>query len=903
MKRLLGFLLAALMIFSVVPAGVFAEEESDIHIFFNDTEIVFNKPTVLKNDKIMCEIKPLFAALNMTYDYNPLTKELRGSLDDDMFTVTVGGDIIELNNVKVELDEKFYIAGREIMLPLDMLCYIYNIQIDRSDLSNVKLWFKEEEGYDLQAEIEKFNKLAEPYRTEIIKGGMEYFETAERQLPEYSREDYIDVEGQSFDKAYDWEATSLPATYYSAQLAAWQKTPVKKGDVFVVSFWAKGIFARSDGGKIQLDCVVEKNLVWEKPVHEVLQLTTDWVEYRLIGKAFSDMDDWSINFRQHFSLQQIQLADVRVDVYSNLPEDLQVPQEPLTYQGMEEDALWRKEALKRIEKYRKNNMVINVTDTEGNPVEGATVNAKMTRSEVDWGSMIWGNNLETGHLQETTSGYWGERWLERLKELGVNTLVGNVKAPDTTDVKAYAELVNWCINNDIDVRAHCLYWETGTGIENRGEWMLQEVKNANWNIDSVSVDEIRARMEKQINMVATYVGDTAVQIDVMNEVATRFTDGITSAGWDEGIRMYEMVDQICPDAKLVHLETVAGNTRPDVNSLPDHIAYTKYLIDMGAPIDVGGIQGHHSTPEHPQNWYDCIDAFAQVVPEVAITEYDSAIEYELRDEYLRDTLIACYSHPALTSFIVWVYDFDGKDPDLSVFWDRDEERHPAYYEWDKLINHEWKTNETTTTDANGSTTIRGHRGRYDIAVTVNGKSQTLAMTLGKDDTQNIVNVVVGDEITMTSPNLYVPKEKHAYVDWKDYGKLTEINMPVVNRKWEPCTIIEDCRDAEGTLVPHVFDGRNDSFWSAGGKDDYLTVKLGETVPLKSFIVHWHSGSVKRYNHTIEVSEDGENWTKVYSGKNSAMDETIDLNGYSAQYIRISGTDGKLAVDDVQVYTK
>lgn len=909
MKRLLSFLLSVIIAASLLPAAVSAEEQTDIHIFFGDTEINFDKPTVIKNDKIMCEMKPLFSALNIEYDYNALTKVLHGTFDDDMFTVTVGGDSLEMNNITVELDEKFYLEGREIMVPLDMICYIYNIQIERSDLKNVKLWLKEKNEYDLQAEIEKFNKVSGPYKTEIIKGGTEYFETASRQMPECFREGYVDVEGQSFDKAFDWEATSLPATYYASQLVNWQKTPVKKGDVFVITFWAKGIFARSDGGKIQLNVTLEQNKTWTKSISDTVLLSTEWQQFRLLAEAAADMDDWSLNFRQHFSLQEIQLADVRLDLYSDLPEGMEVPKVPASYKGMEEDALWRKEALKRIEKYRKNNMTINVTDKDGNPIEGAEVNAKMTRSEFNWGSMVWNSTFENGHLYKNATGFNGEKWLDRFKELGVNTLVGTVKAGEfqanNWTAKRYADFVNWCMDNDIDVRAHCVYWETGTGIADRGNYLLPTIGSANWNVDSVSVDEVRARLEKQVNVISTFIGDYPTQIDVMNELATRHDDGIKSVGWDEGVRMYQMVKAIRPEAKLVHLETIAGNTSPEGTALPDHVAYTKYLKDLGAPIDICGIQGHVGSAQHPQWWYVNIDMAAQAADEVAITEYDSAIpEYELRAPYLRDTLIACYSHPALSTFIVWVYNYDGKTPDLSVFWDKDENRHPAYYEWDKLVNHEWKTDETCVTDQNGGAVIRGHRGRYDVTVTVGGKSETLAFTLGQDETQDVINVVAdGDNITMTSPNEYIPKEKPAYYNWRDFGKTTPIKMPKVNYKWEPSTIIEECRDAEGNLVPHVFDGRSDSFWSADGKDDSLTLTLGKSVPLKSFIVHWHSGEVKRYNHRIEVSEDGESWTTVFEGVNSEMDETVDISSYSGKYIRLSGTDGRLAVDDVQVYTK
>ena len=532
----------------------------------------------------------------------------------------------------------------------------------------------------------------------------------------------------------------------------------------------------------------------------------------------------------------------------------------------------------------------------------------MTRSEFNWGSMIWNSSFESGHLASTSSGLNGQKWLDRFKEMGFNTMVGTVKAGEFKQnnwtAKRYAEFINWCMDNDIDARAHCVYWETGTGIENRGDYLLPAIGNANWNVDSVSVDEVRARLEKQINIISTYIGDYPIEIDVMNEIATRHDDGIKSVGWDEGVRMYQMVKAIRPNAKLVHLETIPGNTSPVGTALPDHVAYTKYLKDLGAPIDMCGIQGHIGSAAHPQFWYVNIDMAAQAADEVAITEYDAAIpEYELRAPYLRDTLIACYSHPALSTFIVWVYNYDGKEPDLSVFWDKDENRHPAYYEWDKLVNHEWKTDETTVTDENGSATIRGHRGRYDVTVTVNGRSQTLAVNLGKDDSLNVVNVVAGDEITMSSPNVYVPRKKLPYYNWQDFGKTTDIEMPKVNYKWKPSTIIEDCRDSEGTLVPHVFDGLENSFWSSVSNDDYLTVTLGKSVSLKSLVLHWHSGNVKRYNYKVEVSENKEDWISLYSGKNSDMTETVDLNNYSGKYIRISGENSKIAIDDLQIYTK
>ncbi len=111
MKKWSSFLLSLIMAASFFTLPVSAGEQADIHIYFGGDEISFEKPSVIKNDKIMCQMKPLFDALGMTYDYNALTKVLHGTFNDDMFTVTVGGDTLEMNNITVELDEKFCLSG------------------------------------------------------------------------------------------------------------------------------------------------------------------------------------------------------------------------------------------------------------------------------------------------------------------------------------------------------------------------------------------------------------------------------------------------------------------------------------------------------------------------------------------------------------------------------------------------------------------------------------------------------------------------------------------------------------------------------------------------------------------------------------------------------------------------
>jgi hypothetical protein len=51
---------------------------------------------------------------------------------------------------------------------------------------------------------------------------------------------------------------------------------------------------------------------------------------------------------------------------------------------------------------------------------------------------------------------------------------------------------------------------------------------------------------------------------------------------------------------------------------------------------------------------------------------------------------------------------------------------------DQLINHDWKTNIETKSDAAGGVKFRGFHGRYQIEVTAGGQVKKFDVTLGTD---------------------------------------------------------------------------------------------------------------------------------------------------------------------------
>ena len=56
---------------------------------------------------------------------------------------------------------------------------------------------------------------------------------------------------------------------------------------------------------------------------------------------------------------------------------------------------------------------------------------------------------------------------------------------------------------------------------------------------------------------------------------------------------------------------------------------------------------------------------------------------------------------------------------------------PAYQALDQLINHQWKTNLTVETDAQGRAQFRGFYGQYAVEVTAAGTAQDFQVHVTK----------------------------------------------------------------------------------------------------------------------------------------------------------------------------
>ena len=87
-------------------------------------------------------------------------------------------------------------------------------------------------------------------------------------------------------------------------------------------------------------------------------------------------------------------------------------------------------------------------------------------------------------------------------------------------------------------------------------------------------------------------------------------------------------------------------------------------------------------------------------------------------------LTAAYSHPAVTSFLMWGFwegaHWLGKEG--GAMYNRDWSARPMAKVYEDLVLHTWRTNATAKTDGKGEITLRAFLGTHSITVTQGGRT-------------------------------------------------------------------------------------------------------------------------------------------------------------------------------------
>jgi uncharacterized protein YjdB len=96
---------------------------------------------------------------------------------------------------------------------------------------------------------------------------------------------------------------------------------------------------------------------------------------------------------------------------------------------------------------------------------------------------------------------------------------------------------------------------------------------------------------------------------------------------------------------------------------------------------------------------------------------------------------------------------------------------------------------------------------------------------------------------------------------------------------------------DGTTVPaNTLDGNLATRWSAEGRQ-WIRYDLGAVQTVSKVALAWYNGNQRYFMFDIDLSEDGEHWTKMYSGASTGMTsdyEVYEFPDTKARYVRITG---------------
>jgi GH35 family endo-1,4-beta-xylanase len=505
--------------------------------------------------------------------------------------------------------------------------------------------------------------------------------------------------------------------------------PIRKGDVLYARATIRTLKARQESGE-------SEGLLYFRPevaagsdrTPQAFSVGPDWttVGFPIVARENIPAGKAVLGFSFGNLEQTFEVTGLELLNFQDRIKVSDVPPTRFTYVGREPDAAWRKAALARIEQIRTAPIAIKVVDKDGKPVPGARVKAELVQPEFLWGSEVSAEDL-------IATGPDADRYRSEVLALFDTTVIGNgLKWPRWRDPKYRAnaeQALDWLRANGKRVKGHNLVWPA---------WKFTPQDIARDPAQRARIGEL---VEAHIRDITTATHGKLIGWDVINEPVHE-TDYFKVVPVERVAHWYKMAEQSDPTLQLSLNEYGMLNRSSSPLFIKEFKDFAAMLRKNGARIDVLGVQGHvGQTPRAPASVLSDLDLLAEGGNKVQITEFDMNTKDEtLQGDYMRDFLIAVYSHPAVTGFIQWGF-WEGAHwkPDAALY-RRDWSEKPNLAAWKELVLNTWKTRIDSRVGDTGALVVRGHRGVYRATADYGGKTGQARFTLGADGVQALITL-------------------------------------------------------------------------------------------------------------------------------------------------------------------
>lgn len=396
------------------------------------------------------------------------------------------------------------------------------------------------------------------------------------------------------------------------------------------------------------------------------------------------------------------------------------------YGGRPHPDTWRAPALARIEQLRKGDLTITVVDVAGQPVPNARVAVKQQRHFFRFGSAV-----PAVRLADTADPDSLRMQREIARLYNTVTFENDLKwhDPNPKSDKVVDTALAWLKDHEIAPRGHNLIWGS--------------FKYSPKSLKALDREALRAALARRVADQAGRYRGVPYLWDVVNEAVSEH-DVWDKAGWDLFPASFKLAKQADPAALTCYNDFgILTDNRPHRTAAAARI---RDLLAAGAPVDRLGMQAHMGVPLVPiPRVLELMDEWASFGPELEITEFDlgGCDDDAVHGEYVRDMLLAAFSHPKLRAFIMWGF-WEGahwRAKEHAQMFNRDWTPRPAQAAWEQLVLHDWWTDWHGTSRADGSARLRAFYGRQAVTVEDGGRTSTATVELVPGG-PNAVRVVV-----------------------------------------------------------------------------------------------------------------------------------------------------------------
>lgn len=424
-----------------------------------------------------------------------------------------------------------------------------------------------------------------------------------------------------------------------------------------------------------------------------------------------------------------------------------------------------------IEKYRKGNAKIMVTDKSGKPIHNVEITAKQKSHEFRFGANLFMlDGLETEEKNEKYKKYFAD-----VFNMATLPFYWDALEPERGKPRYAADSPKIYRRPAPD---HCIAYCEKHGIEPREHALAYDAFFPKWLYEA-NVAQVKEALEKRYKEISERYADKIHTIEVTNEMEwekgkTSFYDEPDFVKW-----CFKLAEEYFPNNQLVINEHTSLCWADKCRATDKYYSYIEANMLKGARIDAIGMQYHLFNRReneydatrltlNPESLYKHMDLYSNFGKPLQITEVTvPAYSWEPEDEEIQAEIIEklysiWFSHPNVEQIIYWNL-VDGyahvRDPDFEKIKASqgnmslgenyyyggllrfDLSPKPAYYKIKELIQQRWHTEAALVTNQDGVCGFRGFYGQYEIEISAGGKTVTRLINLSsKSDT--IVSVIL-----------------------------------------------------------------------------------------------------------------------------------------------------------------